>query len=91
MISGAASPRLSAYDEASRSAVDAAGNAADYLRRMRALRQREAVAQVRAELRRRVPDRIRSRAADRVLLLWSLVALVCAALALIVSSVGLFA
>ena len=59
MTSGAISPRCSAYDDASRSAMDAAANAADYLGRMRALRNREAVALVRAELRRRVPARAR--------------------------------
>ena len=89
MSSGAISPRRSAYDDASRSAMDAAGNAADYLRRMRVLRQREATAQVRDELRRRVPSRARS-GFDRALLLCAAVALVCAALALIVSSMGVF-
>jgi hypothetical protein len=90
MTSGAISPRRSAYDDASRSAVDAAGNAADYLRRVRAQRQREATAQVRDELLRRVPARARS-GFDRALLLCAAVALVCAALALIVSSMGVFA
>jgi hypothetical protein len=90
MTSGAISPRRSAYDDASRSAMDAAGNAADYLRRMRVQRQREATAQVRDELRRRAPSRARS-GFDRALLLCAAVALVCAALALIVSSMGVFA
>ena len=49
MTTGAITPRRSAYDEASRSAADAVRNSADYLRRARALRQREAVALVRAE------------------------------------------
>lgn len=90
MTSGAISPRRSAYDDASRSAMDAAGNAADYLRRMRVQRQREATAQVHDELLRRVPARARS-GFDRALLLCAAVALVCAALALIVSSMGVFA
>ena len=89
MTSGAVSPRRSAYDDASRSAVDAAGNTAEYLRRERALRQREAVAQVRAELRRRAPPGPGSD--DPVLLAAVAAAIVCAALALIVSSIGLFA
>jgi hypothetical protein len=89
MTSGAISPRRSAYDDARRSAVDAAGNAADYLRRVRVQRQREATAQVRDELRRRLPTRARS-GFDRALLLCAAVAVVCAALALIVSSMGLF-
>ena len=82
MTSGAISPRRSAYDDASRSAMDAAGNAADYLHRVRVQRQREATAQVRDELRRRLPTRARS-GIDRALLL-------CAALALIVSTLGVF-
>jgi hypothetical protein len=88
MTSGAISHRRSAYDDASRSAVDAAGNAADYLRRMRALRQREAVALVRAELRRRVPVRAFGRL-DALLLVWATVAVLVSALALIVSA-GVF-
>ena len=89
MTSGAISPRRSAYDDASRSAMDAAGNAADYLRRVRVQRQREATVQVRDELRRRLPTRARS-GIDRALLLCAAVALVCAALALIVSTLGVF-
>ena len=89
MTSGAISPRRSAYDDASRSAMDAAGNAADYLRRVRVQRQREATAQVRDELCRRLPTRARS-GFDRALLLCAAVALVCAALALIVSTLGVF-
>ena len=89
MTSGAISPRRSAYDGASRSAMDAAGNAADYLRRVRVQRQREATVQVRDELRRRLPTRARS-GFDRALLLCAAVALVCAALALIVSTLGVF-
>ena len=89
MTSGAISPRRSAYDDASRSAMDAAGNAADYLRRARVQRQREATVQVRDELRRRLPTRARS-GFDRALLLCAAVALVCAALALIVSTLGVF-
>jgi hypothetical protein len=89
MTSGAISPRRSAYDDASRSAVDAAGNAADYLRRMRAQRQREATAQVHDELCRRLPARARS-GFDRALLLCAAVAVVCAVLALLVSTMGLF-
>ena len=88
MTTGAVTPRLSAYDDASRSAVEAAGNAADYLRRMRAVRQREAVALVRAELRRRVPAAARGRT-DALLLIWATVALLVSALALIVSA-GVF-
>ena len=89
MTSGAISPRRSAYDDASRSAMDAAGNAADYLRRVRVQRQREATVQVRDELRRRLPTRARN-GFDRALLLCAAVALVCAALALIVSTLGVF-
>ena len=90
MTSSAVSPRRSAYEEASRSAADAVRNSAEYLSRKRALRQREAVAQVRAELGRRAPTVARG-LADRGLLLCAVIALVFAALALIVSSVGLFA
>ena len=90
MTTGAVSPRLSAHDDASRSAADAVGNSADYLRRVRAQRQREAVALVRAELRRRVPPRLSGRG-DRVLLICAAAAFVCASVALIVSSMGLFA
>jgi hypothetical protein len=89
MTSGAISPRRSAYDDASRSAMDAAGNAADYLRRMRVQRQREATAQVHDELRRRLPVRARS-GFDRALLLCAAVAVVFAVLALLVSTMGLF-
>jgi hypothetical protein len=90
MTSGAVTPRLSAYDEASRSAAEAVRNSAEYLSRARAERRREAVAMVRAELRRRAPARSWG-PVDRMLLLGAAVALVCAALALIVSSMGLFA
>lgn len=89
MSTGAVAPRRSAYDEASRSAADAVRNSAEYLRRMRAQRQREAVATVHAELLRRVPARARGRL-DRGWLICAVIALVCAALALIVSSMGLF-
>ncbi|HVH22640.1 MAG TPA: hypothetical protein VNA11_09295 [Pseudonocardia sp.] len=85
MTSGAVTPRLSARDDASRAARDAVGNAAEYVRRVRVQRQREAVTQVRAELRRRAPTRPWGRA-ERVLLLC---AALCAVLALIVSSIGL--
>jgi hypothetical protein len=85
MTSGTVSPRLSARDEASRAARDAVGNAAEYVRRVRAQRQREAASQVRAELRRRAPMRLWGRA-ERVLLLC---AAVCAVVALVVSSIGL--
>jgi ferric-dicitrate binding protein FerR (iron transport regulator) len=90
MTTGAVTPRLSAHDDASRSAADAVRNSAEYLRRMRNQRQREAVARVRAELRRRAPARPWGRG-DRALLLCAAVALVCAAAALVVSSMGLFA
>jgi ferric-dicitrate binding protein FerR (iron transport regulator) len=85
MTTGAVSPRLSARDDASRAARDAVGNAAEYMRRLRAQRQREAVTQVQAELRRREPVRLWGRA-ERVLLLC---AAVCAVVALLVSSMGL--
>lgn len=89
MTSSVVSPRLSAYDEARRSAADAVRNSAEYLSRVRAQRQREAVALVRDELRRRVPARgwIRT---ERRLRLWAAVAFLFGALALIVSSMGLF-
>lgn len=90
MSSGTVSPRLSASDDARQSAVDAAVNAAEYVHRMRALRQREAVSLVRNELRRRTPPVRPWGRSDRMLLLCAAVALVCAALALIVSSMGLF-
>jgi hypothetical protein len=90
MTSGAVTPRLSAYDDASRSAAEAVRNSTEYLGRARAARQREAVAKVRAELRRRAPARSWG-PGDRVLLLGAAVAVVCAAVALIVSSMGLFA
>jgi hypothetical protein len=86
MTTGAVSPRLSAHDDASRAARDAVGNAAEYVRRVRAQRQREAVTQVRAELRRRAPARPWGRA-ERILLLC---AAVCGIVALLVSSIGLF-
>ena len=87
MSSGVFSSRLSAYDDAHRAAVAAAGNAAEYVRRARAQRQREAVALVHDELHRRAPARQWGRA--EWVLLFS--AVLCAVLALIVSAVGLFA
>ena len=90
MTSGTVSPRLSAYDDARRAAVDAAADTAEYLRRVRAARQREAVALVRTELRRRAPSRARD-LTHPVLLVCVAAAIVCATLALVVSSIGLFA
>lgn len=87
-MSTTADARLNTYEEASRSAADAVRNSADYLRRMRTLRQQEAVSQVAAELRKRAPTG-RGRA-DRVWLAWASIALICAVLALTVSAIGLF-
>lgn len=89
LSTSAASARLSAYDDASRSATDAVRNSADYLRRVRAQRLQEATSQVRAELRRRVPARWGR--TDRMWLACAALAAVAAVVALVVSSMGLFA